>query len=196
MVLFCPVWIIQEYLGTRVPELSVISKPKSWEALGSFHCTPFVFPFPPTPHTIWGNNTGCSQMVPTNILSLWVRLSNSSFKRPQTTTWFQTVPSQRCSFQRTTWSTHFISHIIYIYITAFRSNNFLCYPTWTGMVLLYMVRKWKWKYKSCGTKPLLVASGTWNVLHHQVGCSERTFFFYLLTLFGPGGWFLGLFLMS
>lgn len=61
--LCCPVWIIQEYLGTCVPELSVISKPKSWEALGSFYCTLFIFPFPPTPHTTWGNSTGCSQMV-------------------------------------------------------------------------------------------------------------------------------------
>lgn len=42
---------------------TVISKPKSWGGLGSFHCTLFIFPFPPTPHTTWGNNTGCSQMV-------------------------------------------------------------------------------------------------------------------------------------
>ena len=48
-ILSCPAWIIQEYLGTCVPELSVISKPKSWEALGSFHYTLFIFPFPPTP---------------------------------------------------------------------------------------------------------------------------------------------------
>lgn len=59
---------------------------------------------------------------------------------------------------------------------GFRRNCFLCYPSWAGTLILHMVITWRWKCKSCGTKPLCVATGSWNILCWQVWHTEKKHF--------------------
>lgn len=73
-ILSCPAWIIQEYPGMCSQTVSH----QQTQELGSPRKPPLYFVYffhsLPHPNVTRGNNTGCSKMAPTNMLSVWVRL--------------------------------------------------------------------------------------------------------------------------
>lgn len=112
----------------------------------------------------------CSEMVPQNLLSLWVRLylfilipcvkisrtGLACFKRDlprgAEQSWLLTVP------------VHFTQ------TGGFQEELFPSLPPLGRIVGVTRAQKWRGERKSCSTKPLWAASGTRNVLHWQAWC--------------------------